>query len=171
MLPDRLRILDSAGVETILKRMAFQVYEHNYGANGIVLVGVDARGSFLAEKLVGYLNQISNLEVDLMPVWLDRGSKSKLLGMEIEGELEELRGRVVVIVDDVLYTGITLANVVAIILQAEPEQIQSAILIDRGHRIIPVAADFVGKELATTLHQHVAFEVNEDQTIAEVFLT
>jgi pyrimidine operon attenuation protein/uracil phosphoribosyltransferase len=171
MLPERVKILDQSSVEAVLRRMAFQMYEKNYHAKGLVIVGVDQRGAYLASLLEAYLQEISDLETELYAVTIDRHPDSKVLGITLDGDLEGLTGKAVVLVDDVLYTGITLLNVVAIVLQSEPAIIQVAALIDRGHRMVPISPDFVGKELATTLHQRVTVVVDEPTASVEVFLS
>ena len=115
------------------------------------------------------LEEISPLNVTLVDAHLDR-QHSESMGIEIGLEVHELSNKPVVVVDDVLYSGSTLLNVVAILLQAGPKTLRTAVLIDRGHRTMPVSADFVGMELATTIQQHVSFEISSDQTNAQAFL-
>ncbi len=172
MNADSVQILDPAAVRSKLLRMAYEIYEAHYGQTHIVMIGIGERGGFITELLQEHLEQISNIEVEVIHATLDRGEDDPLLGIDIEiGELEELAGKDLVVVDDVLYSGMTMLNVVAILLQARPRTIQTVVLIDRGHRTMPVAADITGMQLATTLQQHVSVRVFPESRQAEAYLS
>lgn len=164
-------ILDQVGIYARLRRMAYQIYEANFLEAELILIGIDQRGGFLARELVAYLEQICPIPLTLVQSQLDRVSDSESLGIDLSIDIEDMKGKPLVVVDDVLYTGRTLLNVVAILLQAQPKSIQTAILIDRGHRSLPVAADFVGLELATTLHQQVTVEIDEPAGRIQAYLS
>lgn len=171
MASTKVQILNQKGIDSRVRRMAYEIYESHYLESQVYLIGIDQRGGYLAGRLAAILNEISPLTVTLVPAKLDRTQGPHAIGIELEGiEAEELRECPVVVVDDVLYTGTTLLNVVAILLQFAPGKIRTAVLIDRGHRIMPVSADFVGLELATTIQQHVSFEMEEDESSAGAFL-
>lgn len=167
----RIQILDQAGILARLKRMAFEIYEANYQEKQLFIIGIDERGGFLAKELQALLEEISPLETHFVQARLDRSGESHEMGITLDLEnLEVLRNNPVLVVDDVLYTGTTLLNVVAILLQAGPSTLRNAVLIDRGHRNMPVSADFIGLELATTLHQHVSVEINPETRKVQAFL-
>ena len=166
---DKIRILDPSAIEARLKRMAYEIYEANYGESELIIIGIDERGGYLAGSLTQILEEISPLNLTLVDAHLDR-EHPESMGIEISIDIEELTHKPVVVVDDVLYSGNTLLNVVSILLQAGPKTLRTAVLIDRGHRTMPVSADFVGMELATTIQQHVSFEISLDQTNAQAFL-
>ncbi len=168
MMAAKINILSAEAISTRIKRMAFEVYESNYLDEELVVIGIDERGGFIAEQLCEYLERVSDLSLHLVGAKLDRNQTPGGMGIELDLELSDLRGKSVLVVDDVLYTGITMLNVVAILLQAGPRKIQTAVLIDRGHRNMPVSPDFVGVELATTIQQHVSVEIEEG--IAQAFL-
>ena len=171
MSDHRVNILNHQSIHARLKRMAYEIYEANFSETEIVVIGIDERGGYLAEELVQYLSSISPLSVRLINASLDRSGGKGDIGIDLNIEnVGELADKAVVVVDDVLYTGITLLNVVAILLQVGPSKIQTAVLIDRGHRNMPVSSDFVGLELATTLHQHVSMEINPNNGEVEAFL-
>lgn len=165
----KIRILDDASIRTRLRRMAFEIYENHYGHEQITVIGIDERGGYLAQTLVEHLRQISPLEINLIESELDRAGQPLGIDLHLD-DLGELKDQPIVIVDDVLYTGYTLLNVVAILLHAQPASIQTAVLIDRGHRLFPVAADILGLQLATTLHQRVHVEVDLQSQQMEAFL-
>ena len=152
-------ILDTTAIHARIKRIAYQVYERNYEEKALILLGIGERGGFLAKRLAEQLERISPIAVHLYGVEMDR---SKTTGsMEIHTSLRaaEVKSMPILVVDDVLYSGRTLLSVVAKVLVGEPKSIQTFVLIDRGHRTMPISPDYVGEELATTLQQHVAFEI------------
>lgn len=165
----KILILDSDAIRTRLRRMAYEVYERNYLEQGLTVIGIDERGGYLAQELVAYLRQVSDLDIQLVEAHPDRQPDSLGLDLQLD-DLSELRDRVVLVVDDVLYTGWTMLHVVSILLQAAPKSIQTAVLIDRGHRQLPVSADMTGLLLATTIHQHVSVEIDPAAGRAEAFL-
>jgi len=166
---DKIRILDSDDVAIRLKRMAFELYERNYEAESLTVIGIDQRGGYLARQIVGHLEQASNKEIQYIAAHLDREVETIGIDLEID-DVSELAGKPLVVVDDVLYSGKTMLHVVAILLHAAPSSIQTAVLIDRGHRSLPVSADSIGLQLATTVHQHVSVEIDEESGRAEAFL-
>ena len=168
MSQNHLRILDHDEIFARLKRMAYEIYENNYQQSEMLVIGIDQRGGFIAEKLVSFLSELSPIKVTLIDAEVDRSES--LPGVSLSAELEDLTGKAILVVDDVLYSGFTMLSVVSILLQLEPSTIQTAVLIDRGHRKMPISADYVGLELSTTLHQHVSVRIDEDEEKAEVFL-
>ena len=150
--------------------MAFEIYERNYDAKRVYVIGVNERGGYLASKMLEYLERVSPLEIHYCQADVDRETDPVSYGIQLSMDPQELKDQEVIVVDDVLYTGRTLLNVVAILLQAGPNSIQTAILVDRGHRSMPISPDFVGIELATTYHQHVSVEVDMENEEAGAFL-
>ncbi len=172
MSSQAFQILDARAVESRLLRMAYQIYESHYGKSHFVLIGIDVRGGFLAERLAEHLERISPLDIRLIRANLDRDVDGPLLGIDLDiASLEELEGQDLVVVDDVLYSGNTLLNVVSILLQAKPSSIQTVLLIDRGHHTVPIAADITGIKLASTLQQHVEVKVDFDTKTASAYLS
>jgi pyrimidine operon attenuation protein/uracil phosphoribosyltransferase len=136
--------------------MAWEVYERNFSEQELCLVGIDQRGGFIARELATRLLAISPLRVKVIAAPRDEAGKISLEGAE------SLRDKAVLIVDDVLYTGSTFFVVLNAVMQQQPRKVQTAALIDRGHRNLPITADFVGMDLATTLKQHVSVEMTGD---------
>lgn len=152
-------ILTPNAVQKKINRIAFEVYESNYGEKKIVVAGVGARGAFIAKALCLKLKEISPLTID--EIYL---AKENSPGFEPSPEAEiksKCLKQTVLLVDDVLYSGRTMFNALAQVMQQGPVKVQMAVLVDRGHRSIPVSPDFVGLELATTLKQHVSVEVDK----------
>jgi pyrimidine operon attenuation protein/uracil phosphoribosyltransferase len=168
MSQNSLRILDQSEIHARLKRMAYEIYENNYHQTELIVIGIDERGGFIAEKLAALLEELSPLKIHLVDAEVDRSEA--MAGVSFSAEWDELAGKPILVVDDVLYSGFTMLSVVSILLQLEPTTIQTAVLIDRGHRKFPVSADYLGLVLATTLHQHVSVRIAEDEANVEVFL-
>ena len=169
----KTEILDAAGVSARLQRMAFEVYEQNFAEKEVILLGIAHRGGFLATQLAKRLKNISPLSVSLAGANLDREErqgKGGLMEVDFSESPAFFAGKSVVVVDDVLYSGNTLLNVIAPLLNFQPSKIQTAILIDRGHRTMPVFSNIVGIELATSIQQHVFVEVNEQEGSAVAWL-
>lgn len=160
-------ILDDESIRSKIHRIAYEIYERNYGQKEVVLIGIDFRGGFVAEELAGHLRGISDLEVHL--VYADRDMDSNEVSLPEDAQ-KLLKGKHVVLVDDVLYSGSTMFNAIAAVMDYGPARIQNAVLIDRGHRNIPVRPDFVGLVLATTLKQYVFVEVSKKKDKVQAFL-
>jgi pyrimidine operon attenuation protein / uracil phosphoribosyltransferase len=149
------RLLDASGVRRALVRIAHEVLERNKGAQDVVLVGIAARGDDLARRMAAEIRGIEGADV---PVGvLDITFYRDDIGLRGEApEVHETRipfdvtGTTVVLVDDVLYTGRTIrAAMDALMDLGRPRAIQLAVLVDRGHRELPIRADYVGKNVPT----------------------
>jgi pyrimidine operon attenuation protein / uracil phosphoribosyltransferase len=156
------RLLDEAEIRRTTIRIAHEILERNKGADDLVLVGIAARGDDLARRLAG---QILDIEGTKVPVGaLDITFYRDDIGLRAEApEVHETRvdfdvnGRTVVLVDDVLFTGRTIrAALDALVDFGRPRQIQLAVLVDRGHRELPIRADYVGKNVPTRPDQAVS---------------
>ncbi|MDP9331298.1 MAG: bifunctional pyr operon transcriptional regulator/uracil phosphoribosyltransferase PyrR [Actinomycetota bacterium] len=148
-------LLDADDVRRAVTRIAHEILERDKGAEGVVLVGIADRGDHLAGRLASEVRRIEGAEV---PVGvLDITFYRDDIGLKAEApEVHETRipfdvsGRTVVLVDDVLFTGRTIrAAMDALMDLGRPERIQLAVLVDRGHRELPIRADFVGKNVPT----------------------
>lgn len=155
------RILDEKQVQQKIKRIAYQVYEHNLEENQIVIAGIADRGYVFAKKLYEELTQICEAQISLIEISLDKGS---LLQTEItlSEDADELRNKVIILVDDVLNTGRTLAYSLKPFLNIEVKKIQTAILVDRNYKSFPISADYVGYSMSTTLQEHVSVQFEAD---------
>ncbi len=161
------QIMDKDQIERSLQRMAHEIIEQNRGLEKIRLVGIRSRGVPLAERLSSYLKLISNQEVPvgILDITLYRDDLSTIShqpvikGSAVDFEIEDA---VVVLVDDVLYTGRTVrAAIDALMDFGRPKQIQLAVLIDRGHRELPIKADYVGKNVPTSKEEIIKVSLEE----------
>ena len=167
-------VMDAEGIDRSLTRIAYEILEKNKGMEELVLVGIRTGGVFLAERLQ---KKISGTEGKLLPVGvldvtLYRDDLSTTHRKPQLGKTDipfSLDGKKVVLVDDVLFTGRTIrAAMDALIDFGRPKLIQLAVLIDRGHRELPIRADFVGKNLPSSLWEAVSVDLTEKSGKDEV---
>ncbi len=161
MTTEKTVLMDGAGIKRALTRIAHEILERNKGVADIILIGIRSGGVFLAE---GIAQQISVIEGGAVPVGavditLYRDDCSGTLPHHPVGMTDipfSLEAKKVVLVDDVLYTGRTIrAAMDALMDFGRPQSIQLAVLIDRGHRELPIRADFVGRNVPTSLKENV----------------
>ena len=160
-------ILDEGEIRRGVTRIAHEILERNHGAGGVVLVGIAARGDDLARRLAAEVERIegANVPVGVLDITFYRDD----IGMRAEApEVHETRidfdinGRTVVLVDDVLFTGRTIrAALDALVDFGRPTAIQLAVLVDRGHRELPIRADYVGKNVPTRTDEQVRVALKE----------
>ena len=149
-------LIDSAAMSRAITRIAHEILEKNKGTDDLVLIGIRTRGVPLAERLAAKIEEIEGikLQTGILDITLYRDDLSTVAQQPIVHRTEipfDITGKKVVLVDDVLYTGRTVrAALDALIDLGRPLQIQLAIMIDRGHRELPIRADFVGKNLPTS---------------------
>ena len=154
-------LLDAATMNRAVTRIAHEIIERNKGIDECILVGIKTRGAFLAKRLAERIEKIEGksirtgeLDISLYRDDLSRKQDEALVRqVDISYEVEHQK---VILVDDVLYTGRTVrAGLDAIMDLGRPAQIQLAVLIDRGHRELPIRADYVGKNIPTASHERI----------------
>ena len=163
----KAQIMDSTGMDRTLTRLAHDILERNKGAESIVIVGIRTRGEFLARRITrkietseGVSLKIGSLDITLYrDDLLGKLEQPQLKSTEILFDLNE---RNVILIDDVLYTGRTIrAALDALIDLGRPRTIQLAVLVDRGHRQLPIRADYVGKNVPTAPGESIRVHVQE----------
>ena len=162
----KAQVMDATAMQRALRRIAHEILERNKGATDLVLIGIRTRGVPLARRLGEHLAQIEDHSVPMGAVDITlyrddlRGRKSRPVhSTDIPCSLE---ARNVVLVDDVLYTGRSIrAAMDALTDFGRPQSIQLAVLIDRGHRELPIRADYVGKNIPTARHEQVSVLLQE----------
>lgn len=147
-------ILTAAQIRQKVRRIAFQIFENNFDEPAIVLAGVSGEGFIFAQRLRDELQQIAPFAITLLRIDLDKQQKAQP-EISLSGETIDLTGSVVIVTDDVLNTGRTLTFSLQPFLMVPVGKLQVAVLIDRNHPRYPVAADYKGYALSTTLAEHV----------------
>jgi pyrimidine operon attenuation protein/uracil phosphoribosyltransferase len=169
------KILDGEQIRRALTRIAHEIVERNGGVANLALIGIRTRGAPLAERLVKLIESIEGRapDVGMVDVSLYRddvgvGSTAELGPTDIPFDVN---GRTIVLVDDVFYTGRTIRSAMdALIDLGRPASIQLAVLVDRGHRELPIRADYVGKNVPTSRDQSVSVMLVEQDGSDGVFL-
>ena len=175
-LIDKTVLMDSEGIRRALTRIAHEIVEKNKGVDNVVLVGIRTRGVPIAERLAENIEKIEGKKppVGVLDITLYRDDLSTLAYQPIVRPTElpvDITGKIVVLVDDVLYTGRTIrAALDAIIDNGRPKTIQLAVLVDRGHRELPIRADFVGKNVPTSSKEVISVQLQTTDEAENVIL-
>ncbi|WP_144564620.1 bifunctional pyr operon transcriptional regulator/uracil phosphoribosyltransferase PyrR [Bacillus licheniformis] len=162
-------VLDEQAIRRALTRIAHEMIERNKGMNNCILVGIKTRGIYLAKRLAERIEQIEGNKVTVgeLDITLYRDDLSKktfneeplVKGADIPADITDQK---VILVDDVLYTGRTVrAAMDALVDVGRPSSIQLAVLVDRGHRELPIRADFIGKNIPTSKTEKVMVQLEE----------
>ncbi|MHB9096090.1 MAG: bifunctional pyr operon transcriptional regulator/uracil phosphoribosyltransferase PyrR [Eubacteriales bacterium] len=177
-LCEKAVILDADGIRRALTRIAHEIIEKNKGVDSIALIGIRRRGVPLAERLARRISEIEGKEVPIgiLDITLYRDDLTTITHQPVIHKTEipfAVDSKTVVLVDDVLFTGRTVrAALDAIIDLGRPEAIQLAVLVDRGHRELPIRADYVGKNLPTSKKEIISVYLTEldelDKAVIEV---
>jgi len=166
-LKRKAMIMDEAAVRRAMARITHEIIERNRGAEELCLLGIKRRGIYLSAMLAENIKRFENIEVPLghLDITLHRDDISEADKQAKGNECYipcDIREKTVIIVDDVLYTGRTArAALEAIFANARPKAVQFAVLIDRGHRELPIRPDYVGKNVPTSKNELVAVAVDE----------
>jgi pyrimidine operon attenuation protein / uracil phosphoribosyltransferase len=169
-------LLDAEGLSRTLSRIAHEIIERNDDLSRVALVGIHTRGVPLAERLAALIDERSGEEVALGAVDITFHRDDAVPGTEQPvvraTALDfELRGATVVLVDDVLYTGRTIrAAIETLFERGRPARVQLAVLVDRGHRELPIRPDYVGKNLPTARSERIQVELEETDGADRILL-
>lgn len=172
----KTEIIDKESLNRTITRLAHEIVERNRGTADLVLLGIRTRGVPLAERIRDKIKSIEGqqLPLGILDVTMYRDDvfkKIKLPQVQTTEIKFKIDGKIVIIVDDVLFTGRTIrAALDAIIDFGRPTAIQLAVLIDRGHRELPIRADYVGKNVPTSANEQIEVKVQEVDDVDGVFL-
>ena len=164
---EKAEIIDAEGLRRIITRIAHEIVERNKGTQDLVLVGVRRRGVPLAQRIAAKIKEFEGSDVPqgAVDITLYRDDLSTVGERPVVGTSDmptDLTGKTVVLVDDVLYTGrTTRAALDALMDMGRPRAIQLAVIVDRGHRELPIRADYVGKNIPTSLREAVHVQLTE----------
>ncbi len=147
-------ILDHLQVVQKIRRIAFEIFENNFKEKSLILAGIDGQGYSFAKTLAKELEAISPIKTEVVKVSLDKFAPLQS-EVTLDVDLKTLKKKSVILIDDVLNSGRTLAYGMKPFLEVEIKKIEVAVLINRSHTVFPILPAYTGYELATTLSDHV----------------
>ena len=164
-------IMDDLAIQRSLKRITHEIIEYNKGVDNIILVGIRSRGVYLARRLAALIRSFEQVEIPVYALdvsfWRDDHKRT-----QSRSEAIPVQDRKVILVDDVLFKGRTIrAAMDAITSFGRAREIQLAVLVDRGHRELPIRADYIGKNIPSALHEQILVRVEELDHESAVYIT
>jgi pyrimidine operon attenuation protein/uracil phosphoribosyltransferase len=164
---EKATLMDAAAVNRALARIAHEVVERNKGLEGVVVVGIKTRGVPLARRLVGLLQEIEGMEVPCGSLDISHyrddltaiTEKPSVVSSKLDFSVDAMR---ILLVDDVIFTGRTVrAALDALTDLGRPSSVQLAVLVDRGHRELPIRPDYIGRNFPTAVREHIRVKLME----------
>jgi pyrimidine operon attenuation protein / uracil phosphoribosyltransferase len=169
MAAKKLLILNQQQIQQKIDRIAYQVLEDNYDEKEIIIAGILPRGNHVAARLKKILDEIAPFKSRLITIEVDKQSSS--LKANIDFKVEDCRDKAVVLVDDVLNTGKTLAYGFGVFIDVRLKKLRTAVLVDRNHKNFPITTDYAGIALSTVLKERVDVFLTENGHEDAVYLT
>ena len=160
-------LVDSAGISNLIKRISHEILESSNDKANLAIIGIKSRGDFIAKRIAKQINEISNNQfpVGTIDVTFHRDDYQTNLGSPKVGISDinfDVNGKDIILIDDVLYTGRTIrAAMDEIFSYGRPNSIRLAVIVDRGHRELPIKAEFVGKNFPTADNEHIYVLIKE----------
>ena len=162
MNPQAILILNQAQIEQKINRLAWQIYEQNFDAEHLLICGIMERGFALAQKIAVVVEEISGIPTQTSKVVMDK-VHPKTNEITLEPAINNPENKCVILCDDVLYTGKTLAYAAIPFLEANVKKLQCLVLIQRNYLSFPIQPNFVGLPIATTLQEHIEVDFNKNE--------
>ncbi len=172
----KARVMDADDVRRAITRIAHEILERNGGIDSLALIGIQTRGSDLAKRVADAIESIESerVPVGVLDITLYRDDLQTIAEQPVVNESDipfDVQGKTIVLIDDVLYTGRTVrAALDEIIDFGRPKSVQLAVIVDRGHRELPIRADYVGKNVPTSETESVAVRMTEKDGADEVLI-
>jgi len=172
----KARVMDADDIRRAMTRIAHEILERNGGVDGLALVGIQTRGAFLARRIAAEVKDIEDVvvPVGILDITLYRDDLQTVADQPVVNESDipfDIQGKTLILVDDVLYTGRTVrAALDEIVDFGRPKSVQLAVVVDRGHRELPIRADYVGKNVPTSDSEAVAVRITEKDGADEVLI-
>ena len=169
-------VLSADDISRAITRISHEIVEANHGLENLVLLGIPTRGVFIANRLAGVIHKHSGVKIDLgsldITLYRDDLARQPTRGPGVTSVPSGgIDGKTIVLVDDVLYSGRTVrAALDALNDHGRPKAVMLAVLVDRGHRELPIRADFVGKNLPTSSVEHISVKLIEADGVDEVVI-
>ncbi len=158
-MKNKKQILTAEVANKKLRRMALQVVEENYNAKQLILIGVKAHGTVIAEKISHYIKEVFTGEVIVIELSMD---KKKPAAITLSADMD-FNNKTILLIDDVANSGRTMLYALKPLLEHLPKKIQTLALVERTHKTFPVEVDYVGLSLSTTLDEHICVEVENGE--------
>lgn len=169
MASKKLMILDKRQIQQRIDRMAYQILEDNLGEKELIIAGIVDKGYLIAKRLKSVLESISKIKVTLMKIEINKEISHLEASSDID--LKHAADKAVILVDDVLNSGRTLAYGLGVFLDIPLKKLRTVVLINRNHRNFPISPDFTGLELATVLKEHVDVVLDKKSEEDAVYLS
>lgn len=172
----KANLIDEIGLSRIITRMAHEIIEKNKGSKNLVLMGLRTRGEFLAKRIHQKIEEIEQLNIPLgiLDVTLYRDdfrTRLKQPQVSVSNITFDINDKDIVLIDDVLYTGRTIRSALCALMDyGRPSTIQLCVLVDRGHRELPITADYAGKNIPTSIDEEVRVKLKEVDSEDAVYL-
>ena len=172
----KAKIMDEAGINRAITRVAHEILERNKGTEDLCIVGIRKGGAVLAERIAHKIKELGEGQVlvGILDITLYRDDLTAIAEQPIVHKTEidfDIKDKRIVLVDDVLFTGRTIRCAIDELIDfGRPKNIQLAILIDRGHRELPIRADYVGKNVPTSLNEAVEVRLKEMDGVDEIVI-
>jgi pyrimidine operon attenuation protein/uracil phosphoribosyltransferase len=159
------KILNEINIRNATRRIAFQIYESNIDLKEIYLVGISSNGIILSKRIGEFLKRISAFNVHQIELEIDKENPRN--GVRISYNIQSLKNKSIIIIDDVLNSGSTLLYAVNAFLSISLKKIQTVVLVNRNHKKYPIKADFKGISLSTSVKEHitVVFDTKEKEGV------
>lgn len=165
-------ILDEQAMKRSLTRIAHEIIERNKGVEDVLLVGIETRGVYLAKRLAKTIEQVEGTSVPCYPLNISYWRDDLHERHEVPSFHLPVKDKKVILVDDVLFKGRTVrAAMDAIMSHGRAKEIQLAVLVDRGHRELPIRADYIGKNIPSSLQEVIKVKVLEIDTLDGVYIS
>ena len=169
MTKKKIQILNHQQIQQKIDRIAYQILEDCFEEKEIIVAGIASRGYTLAKRLKAVLEKISKIKIQLIEIKLDKDADH--LEAEIDMPVEKCKNKTIIIVDDVLNSGKTLIYGMSVFLNIPTKKVRTAVLIDRSHKLYPVATDFAGYTVSTISQEHISVVFSAKKSEEAVYLS
>jgi pyrimidine operon attenuation protein/uracil phosphoribosyltransferase len=157
-------VLNSVQVNQKIRRIAYEIFENNFKEKNLVVAGIDGQGYVLGRLIASEVEKISSIQTRLVKVSLDKLSPRQS-EVKLDVDMKDIRKKCILLVDDVLNTGRTLAYGMKPFLNTEVKKIEVAVLVNRSHTLFPIMPTYTGYQLATTLTNHVQVVMGKNAAV------
>lgn len=166
-------VMDEVAIKRAISRISYEIIEKNKGTKDIIFVGILTRGNDIAKRISEKIYEVENIKLPVYPINITNFRDDiKNKNQEIENIIEEdINKKKIILVDDVLHTGRSVrAAMDGVLEQGRPSSIQLVVLVDRGHRELPIRSDYVGKNIPTSKSENIEVKIKEIDEVDQVYI-